>query len=198
MERPPIHGIEVFLTIVQEGSMRAAAKACNEGRDMRDVESQYNYDPVLTLVNLAILRLGDVRPRRKQQLESVRPSRKDKPHAASMFERSGGRYMHQLDKRRTREVHAINTDMRRDEEFDYISSEYDSGDNDNARFIDREDARDGMRDRQYAEMCALQVEKTALRTLSGYAVHVLQTNPCLFASPYSSDVAETITASDTF
>lgn len=31
MDRPPIHGIEVFLTIVREGSMRAAAKALGVG-----------------------------------------------------------------------------------------------------------------------------------------------------------------------
>ncbi len=31
MERPPVYGIEVFLTIVQEGSLRAAAKALGVG-----------------------------------------------------------------------------------------------------------------------------------------------------------------------
>lgn len=31
MDRPPIHGIEVFLTIVQEGSLRAAARALGVG-----------------------------------------------------------------------------------------------------------------------------------------------------------------------
>ena len=31
MERPPVYGIEVFLTIVQEGSMRAAARALGVG-----------------------------------------------------------------------------------------------------------------------------------------------------------------------
>ena len=31
MERAPVHGIEVFLTIVREGSLRAAAKALGVG-----------------------------------------------------------------------------------------------------------------------------------------------------------------------
>lgn len=86
MERPPIYGIEVFLTIVQEGSLRAAAKALGVGapavshqlkvlEERMGVDLLYRTTRSMELTDAGRILLNDAAPAYRDMIYAVKKTK---------------------------------------------------------------------------------------------------------------------------